>query len=290
MKFKNPSRTRPENAGWAAARLAAVLTLGLLNAPVGLAEDATASPVEALAYDAATDALLKADQSGLYRSQNGGRSWQAIADPPPDISAIAVAAGDDGTTYVAGSGLWARLKDSDSWTRIDAGLPSTEITAIAAHSTQPATVYAYLPDSGIFRSRDAGVTWKLMDRGPEGIRQLIHTNMAGSMESGWLYAATADGVRFSMDCFCLWREAMGVAEVVRAIAVDPSTPVVLYAASAEGIFRSGNGGQDWEAVAEPPEAATALIMTPSGELYAGTAGGRLFRSLDRAATWEQVDG
>lgn len=290
MNSKNPSRRLQINAWWAAARLAVALTLGLLSASPGTADDGAAPGIDALAYDTATGALLKADQSGLYLSQDGGRSWQAITDPPPAISAIAVGAGDSGPIYVVGSGLWVRARDSNSWTRVDGGLPSTEITALAAHSTQPKTVYAYLPDSGIFQSKDAGANWKLMDRGPAAIANLIHTNLAGSMESGWLYAATAEGVRFSMDCFCLWREAIGLTEPVRATAVDPSTPEVLFATAGEGVFVSTNGGRDWEAATGLPDAVTALIVTPSGDLYAGTTGGRLFLSVDRAATWEQVDG
>lgn len=275
------------------APLILALALAILGAHGAIAEDGGTRRIDALAYDASAGVLLKSDEAGLYRSSDAGRTWEAIAGPVPpdgDVTSIAVTSGEDGTIYAAGPGLGLlRASKADGeWVPVDTGLPSGDIAALAAHATQPETLYAYLPESGIYRTKDAGANWKLMDRGPEGIRQLIHTNLAGSMETGWLYAATADGVRFSMDCFCLWREAVGVTGPVNGIAVDPAKPERLYAASNDRVFISSNGGQDWEAGAPLPEAVTAVITTPSGELYAGSAGGWLFRSLDGAKTWGQV--
>lgn len=272
--------------------LAAALLTAVLFAHGALAEDGASPLINALAYDEGVGRLLKADATGLFSSPDDGRTWQPIGGALPaggKLSTIAISAGNDAVIYGAGPGLGViRLNgNSGEWTAIGTGLPSADVTTLTAHSTQPATLYAYVPDSGIYRTQDAGSTWKLMDRGPNGIGQLIHTNLAGSMETGWLYAATVEGVRFSMDCFCLWREGGRTAGAVSTIAVDPGQPDRLFAASADGIVQSTNGGQDWEkAPASPPQAISALVLSPSGGLFAGTVDGRVFRSDDQAKTWE----
>src|SRR3546814_15414001 len=72
----------------------------------------------------------------------------------------------------------------------------------------PDTVYAVVAEQGIYRSEDGGAGWRMMDKGPEAeIQRIIHSNLEGSMQSGWLFAATDRGVYRSMDCFCGWRNA-----------------------------------------------------------------------------------
>ncbi|WAP71418.1 MULTISPECIES: WD40/YVTN/BNR-like repeat-containing protein [Aurantimonadaceae] len=252
------------------------------------------TPIEAMAYDAGSKALLVGGQNGLFRSTDEGQTWQTVPLPPGagEIAATAVPARSDNAIYVAGPDMGVLRTDDrgESWSNLNSGLPNPHVTALAAHSTQPDTVYAYVPETGIYRSQDAGKSWKMMDRGPEGTSHLIHTNMEGSMESGWLYAATPDGTRVSMDCFCLWRDAGNLSGPITGLAFDPQHPKHLYAASDAGLFKSTDGGQEWIKVSSPPIAAavTSLMMAPTGVLYAGADEGEIFKSSDGAATWERA--
>jgi hypothetical protein len=38
------------------------------------------------------------------------------------------------------------------------------------------------------------------------------------------------------------------AHIVSALAVDPAAPTTLYAGTRNGVFKSTNGGESWEAV------------------------------------------
>jgi hypothetical protein len=72
------------------------------------------------------------------------------------------------------------------------------------HSFRYATLYVWLKDIGIFRTEDSGTHWARMpDQGPPdtAVRGLAHSNLPGSMNTGWLYAATPSGAFLSMDCF-----------------------------------------------------------------------------------------
>jgi hypothetical protein len=66
-----------------------------------------------------------------------------------------------------------------NWQEINSGLPSRDVTALALHSFQRETLFAWLKDEGIYRTEDGG----------------------GSMNTGWLYAATPSGAYLSIDCF-----------------------------------------------------------------------------------------
>jgi photosystem II stability/assembly factor-like uncharacterized protein len=177
---------------------------------------------------------------------------------------------------------------STNWVAADEGLPSKDVMAFTTHATQPATIYAFIARNGIYRSQNAGKDWRKMDRGPEEARQMIHTNMAGSMDSGWLYVLPPKGMRLSMDCFCLWRDIGDPDQQIIALAFDREHPDHVYAASERGVLRSLDGGQDWELAGTPGLLITAMTGAASGVIYAGSKDGRLYRSRDGGTTWELV--
>lgn len=270
--------------------LALIAALSMTGARAG---DGPQAPIIALTNDPSSGALLKSDGKALYRSVDQGASWASIPLPPlagGSIAAIAVPADRAGAVFIAGPGLGVLSTENEgsSWTRSNTGLPSNEVTAFAAHATLGETLYAFVPENGIYRSQDAGENWKLVDKGPKEIQQLIHTDMQGSMETGWLYAATSQGVRVSMDCFCLWRDAGELNGQTDTVAYDPQQPERLYAASEQGLFRSTNGGQEWEPATAPDALVAALTVTSSGIVFAASSDGALFRSTDHAETWERV--
>jgi photosystem II stability/assembly factor-like uncharacterized protein len=83
---------------------------------------------------------------------------------------------------------------------------------------------------------------------------------------------------------------------IAAIAVDPSAGSRVYAALPDtGVFRSENGGADWQLLPGSPSHLTdccdRLVIDPtnSDALYMTSLDG-VYRSLDRGATWQLVYG
>ena len=251
--------------------------------------------ITALDFDHASGTLLRATAKTLSQSSDHGNTWTKIALPSSatksNLAAVATAAGNKDVLYIAAPGTGVlRSKDGGrSWSAANKGLPSRSAVALTTHAEQPDTVYAYVTDKGIFRSQDGGVQWRLMDKGPRAnIAQFVHSNMAGSMETGWLFAATSEGVRRSMDCFCGWHKAGELTGKVNAVAYDPDEPKRVYAATAKGMFVTEDGGEQWASMKSPASTVTTLTAAPSGVLFAG-GDGNLFRSRDRGQTWEKVN-
>lgn len=251
--------------------------------------------VVGLAYDPGTDALLKAYGHVLYRSSDQGKSWQTIAIAPlkdRQISSFAVSPASKGILYVTGAGVGVLRSDDggNTWVERNEGLANRDVIAVAAHTTQPETAYAVLKDKGVYRSQDGGHSWRLMDRtSQQGLRQLIHSNMPGSMQTGWLFAATAKGVRRVMDCFCLWQSAGKLFGQAYAVTYDPREPKHLYAATETGLFSSLDGGEDWVPIKSPTSEIIALAFTRSGVLFAINADSDLYTSKDGGATWMKAN-
>jgi len=282
--------------GLGAAALSAVLLLALGAGAIRTAgANQQDDRIVALAYDPSTDTLLKAQTRTLFRSRDRGESWQAIAIPSLEngrIASIAVSPPGKGVMYVVGTGLGVlRTEDGGkSWVERNEGLPGRDVIAVAAHTTQPETVYVVVPDHGVYRSQDAGKNWRLMDRGSlGGIKQLIHSDMPGSMQTGWLFAATSKGIRRSMDCFCLWQDAGKLESEVYSVTYDPGQPEHIYAATENGLFRSTDGGENWVQTTSPGSKVVALAFARTGTLYAVNDEGILFRSKDKGDTWNQVN-
>ena len=249
--------------------------------------------VGALAYAPQAETLYKSDGQALYRSEDGGRRWMKVPLTPTasngQVADVAVSAVGQGALYVAGPGLGV-LKSVDAgknWIPVGKGLPSQDVIALATHSTLADTLYAVVAQRGVYRSEDGGERWRMVDKGPQAqIRRLIHSNLEGSMQTGWMFAATEKGVYRSMDCFCGWRIAGTLPGNVSAVAYDPKQPMQLYAAVGRQVFSTANGGEEWRPVGSPDGEVHALAYSASGVLYALLADGRVVHSRNSGKQWE----
>lgn len=190
--------------------LLALILVGCQSARSAAPASSTAvQPAAALslAVSAADGTLLKAGD-GLFRSTDRGQSWQALPLPadlhPEAIREVATTAAVPSNLYAAGPGAGVLRSDDSgqSWRTVSAGLPSQDVAAFAVHSFRPDTLYAWIKGQGVFRTEDGGERWQKMDDGPPPeVVALAHSTLEGSMNTGWLYAATPEGPYLSMDCF-----------------------------------------------------------------------------------------
>lgn len=194
--------------------LAVVFAVMATTAGIGVfGQSRSAAPiVSGLAIDPSDGSLLKVDR-GLFRSTDQGASWAALPVPEemhPDKLRVVATNGEAPTNvYAAGQGAGVLRSDDagQTWRDVTSNLPSPEISAFSVHTFLPDTLYAWIDKQGVFRTEDGGDEWTKMDDGPpQGgppvtVVALAHSTLDGSMNTGWLYAATPDGPYLSMDCF-----------------------------------------------------------------------------------------
>ena len=198
------------------------------------------------------------------------------------------------------------------------------VLAVAGVPGDPATFYFGAVDGGVWRTRNAGVTWEpLFDDQPiasvgalavaPSDPSIIYVGTGeASLRSDITYGA---GVYKSTDGGAHW-QSLGLADTrhIGRILVDPRNPdVVLVAAlghaygpnAERGVFRSTDGGRTWKSVLYqgPDIGAIDLAADPDDPLVAYAAlyqarrtpweqyppdegpGSGLYKSTDGGATW-----
>ncbi len=201
--------------------------------------------------------------SGLYRSVDGGDTWQP--------------------TYTA-------LKLAEDL--------STPATAVSPDFTSDHSVFAGVAGA-VLRSHDAGETWYLsmLPTPPPVVSCLVAS--PDYARDGVLFAGTMeDGVFRSSDRGDHWvRWNFGLLDLhVLALALSPdfARDETLFVGTESGIFRSTNGGRAWREVAFPQDQAPVISLTISpafkedGVLLVGTEASGLHITRDGGKTWERL--
>lgn len=225
---------------------------------------------------------------GLFRSDNGGGTWQRVEDIPatfvsglwfdPAAGSLAYAQTRMGLYRSDDGGLRWQLVEAELDGRADALLPGPS-----------AGEALLLTNAGrVFATADGGRTWQpqgaLTRPGTaHGLWRLARTNgiiLAAATYAG-LWRGDARGERWQP-----WPDAPGHPMVNDlALAADDS----LYLATATGVYRSDDGAATWTQrnIGLPAGAVLSVASAPSAPqvLYAGTEGRGLYRSDDAGYTW-----
>src|SRR6185369_8422050 len=230
-------------------------------------------------------------------------AWAPVGPPGGVVQALVVDPSDPRILYAAsaGGGLFKSVDGGASWKPANHGLSDFRITALAIDPQRPRTLYVaagQLPTvSGVFKSTDGGASWVPANQGlPSpppfcGCGGLLSVHLLAVGRNGIVYAS-GSGVSRSADRARNWGLVLGGFSVgVSALAIDPSDPRRVYAASTQGLYKSNDNGLSWKLVAidgGPPQ-PQALVIDPRqpGTLYAGTAAG-VFKSSDGGVHWQEA--
>lgn len=164
--------------------------------------------VHALAVDASGEALWLGAHSGLYRSQDGGRTWASVSLPVhhPDVMALALHPSEAGVVYAGTheAGVLKTMDGGKSWSAVNTGLGGVDVHGLAIDPNAPAKLHALVREkgAGVYRTTDAGGKWVRVDDGPSGETKILASvNIPTGMGGIFLYAGTGEGLQRNPDCF-----------------------------------------------------------------------------------------
>lgn len=229
------------------------------------------------------------EERGLYRTRDGGATWQRVLSLDANTGVIDVALAPDGHTVFAasyerrrrafgfvgggpGSGIWRSPDAGEHWTRLGAGLPSgnTGRIGLAIAPSDPQVVYAVIEqrEGGVFRSGDGGTTWTrqnpLNERGnyygqirvdpttPDRVWLLL-TSLYLSIDGGKTFHSDSVAQRIHADNHALW--------------IDPRQPEHLLLGNDGGVFVTYDGGRHWDYLANLPLGQFYDIATDRRDPY-----------------------
>jgi photosystem II stability/assembly factor-like uncharacterized protein len=261
-----------------------------LNADVGLFVNAALT----VALDPRDqNHLLMGTDSGLLRSQNGGRSWMAEARERifGSVFAIAFSPSGDSAIAAAPSGVF-RFHDGQ-WSRAslaEGGVPARALAFGAA----PGRVYL-LGDSAVFASDDDGQSFHRVanDWAPDA---KMTTLGVVRRQPEMVFAVIAGGLMTSDDGGQNWHERVITVPGGRVdtCVLDPYWPTRLWAASADQIYVSDDLGLNWRAVGrrlpEPETSVRGIAADQNAATLVVTTHRGLYRSEDGGSNWALIEG
>lgn len=267
-----------------------------------LRQFAFSAPIAAIAFDAQRPNRVyagvgrprwhKGGAGAIYRSDDTGLTWRLVSagQLPADaiVGDIELKPRESQTILVATQrGIFRSDDSGQTWTGSNQGLPHGNVEELSFAPSSPDTVYASLKttardkeafDGGVYRSDDAGRTWRAVNG--EGMPRRV----GGKGQSPYMTSQ------------------------IKELAVDPRDPNVVYAGNQSwvtaGVYKTVNGGQHWvRTTRHAPRgeanmdygwldswgpAIECLSVSPvrPGRIAFGTSG-HVFTSDDEGATWQQ---
>jgi photosystem II stability/assembly factor-like uncharacterized protein len=248
------------------------------------------------------------DRKGLVKSTDGGASWHAAG--LQGVDALMFDPEHPRTLY-AGTDEKGVFKSTDggrTWRPLGLG---RDAELLALHPGNPAKLYAGSVGR-ILTRLDAGRSWRATGRGP-GTASIsafavdARTGIAYAGIGGGIARRTGGGWRTVNMHTPLVTGDVATPQTVRALAVDPRDPDVVYAGVDDpvSLLKSTDGGRSWRPLRVPwkpwiPDRGnatfSALAVDPQNpkavyayvENFADNGSPVWFKSTDGGATWEDA--
>lgn len=241
-----------------------------------------------LAFDpASADTLYFGHHQGLKVSRDVGETWSDTDLTGADAMALAFPGGGE-RRYIAGHNVFFVSTDSGkTWQPQRHNLPDLDLHGFAASPSDPNRLYTYAVGiGGLFTSGDGGATWEARALPPGMAMGMLPLAVAPDDPLS-VYAATGNQVVESRDGGKTWQGQSGPPSAVSAIAAAPVNPGVLYAGTADGLWKRASDS-DWLKLPVTPHGAVLAVAasaTQPERVAIVDQEGYFFRSDDGGQSW-----
>jgi photosystem II stability/assembly factor-like uncharacterized protein len=255
-------------------------------------------------YVAAWNAQAPNSDGDLFRTHDGGKTWEAAsALHGKSIRALALAPSDS-KILVAGAldGIFRSLDYGEHWQRISPeNHPELkQVESIAIDPANPDVIYAgtwHLP----WKTEDGGRNWHSIKKGVIDDSD-VFSIVVDSEAPAYIYLSACSGIYRSDSAGELFRKIQGIpysARRTRSLRMDPVDHKTVYAGTTEGLWKTADAGVTWRRVTgpnvivndvliDPRQPAHLLLATDRGGVLVSDDGGATFTSSNRGFSHRQV--
>lgn len=221
------------------------------------------------------------DQRGVFRSQDGGQSWEKVlyVDENTGCSDISINPDNPDILYAGmwefrrspyyfksggpGSGLYKSTDGGDTWVKLENGLPDAEMGRIAVAISPVVTdmIYALIEadnkQGGLYRSDDDGESWKRVNKTEAVVERPFYFHQ--------IYPDPVDTMRvykpgFNLNVSNNGGENMRIAYVnggdvhsdQHAFWISKKDNNILYVGTDGGVYKSLDKGKTWAIIRDLP--------------------------------------
>jgi len=221
---------------------------------------------------------------GLFRTTNGGATWQKVLYVSDSTGCVDIVIRPDQPRTIFAA-MWERMRHvryyryggptcavykstdgGDTWAPVGGGLPTPSSTGgrigLALCASQPDAMYAIYADktgyfAGLYKSTNGGGTWTRTNDGALSSMYSSYGWWFGNVRvnpvnANVVFALGLDFYR-STNGGSGWSESSGGMHVDHhALEFGPGANPVIYEGNDGGLYRSGNGGTQWSMLPNQP--------------------------------------
>jgi photosystem II stability/assembly factor-like uncharacterized protein len=251
-------------------------------------------------YKGNSDVLVAGALDGVYRSNDGGDTWERLSPANSadikNIESIAIDPKDPNTVYAGTWHLaWKTTDAGANWQHINKGMiDDSDVFSVIVDHDNPAVVFASAC-SGIYKSETAGNQFSKIQGIPFSARRTRVLKQDPTNEN-IVYAGTTEGLWKTTDLGKVWKRVSSPEVVVNDVVVDPrDSNHVLLATDRSGVMASSDGAASWSpsnhGYAHRYVSAVLADNKDERTLYVGVVNDReyggVFYSHDAGQHWSQ---
>jgi len=239
--------------------------------------------------------LLAGGLTGVYRSMDGGVSWNKISDQE-NVESVAIDPRTHDRLYV---GTWRQGYRSEdggkTWALINNGMVlDTDMFAITFNSENPDDMWV-ATCGWVYNTKNRGDNWVRYRDGFDNRR--VHDVQISPCDHDTIYAGTVGGLYRSEDAGKLWYRVSDEDLVINTIAMDTQRPDrIVLGVEGDGIYVSNDAGKTYTRSCEGLRnlTVTSIAADPAVQkhVYAAVAFGGMsngiYESGDAGVTWKKI--